>query len=408
MAAVSTLRRDGRRPRPAVGPRPSRAAVDRRPGDGRLVAVVWAALTVWALGWAWVRRAPSGISWHYFTDGVHWLLVTDGLHLYAHHPQLQVGPLTLVAVAPATALPPAAALAVVQVVGTAVGLLALWAATLAAPRPVPWWVLLVAGAVMLPAWTVLSVRWVHPDDVLAVGLAVCAMAAVRYRNGVLAGLLLGAAVAAKPWAIGFEPVLLMLPRDRALKGLAAGATVVAAAWLPFLLGDFSTLTALHPPIAVGDTSVLQLFGITGTQIPAWIRPVQLLSAPVVAYLVVRRGRWLAVPLVAFAVRLAIDPHDIGYYEGAAVTFAVLADLRRLELPRLAVPWWTLGTAVVMWHPFVTDFARRDQLAGPLDLFWFDHPTGVAWLHLAWALTVVLGHLLPPAVRGRRVRVRSAQ
>ncbi len=401
MAAVTTHRTGADR-------RSWRAAAGRRPDDGRAVAAVWVALTLWAVGWAWVRRSPSGISWHYFTDGVHWLLATDGIHLYAHHPELQVGPLSLLAVAPATSLPTNAALAVVQVVGTAVGLLTLWTATLAAPRPVPWWVLLVAGAVMLPAWTVLSVRWVHPDDVLAAGLAVGALAAVRYRNGVLAGLLLGAAVAAKPWAIGFEPVLLMLPRDRALKGLAAAATVVAAAWLPFLLGDTSTLSALHPPIAVSDTSVLQLFGITGAQLPVWVRPAQLLSAPLVAYLVVRRGRWLAVPLVAFAVRLAIDPHDIGYYEGAAVAFAVLADLRRLDPgaavgARLAVPWWTLGTATAMWHPFVADFARRDQLAGPLDMLWFDHPTGVAWLHLVWALAVVLGHLAPPAVRGRRVR-----
>jgi len=364
---------------------------------------VWASLVVWAIGWAWARHSPSGISWHFFTDGVRWLFVTDGIHLYAQHPQLQVGPLTLVAVAPATLLPPAAALAVVQVVGTAVGLLALWAATLAAPQPVRWWVLLLAGAVMLPAWTVLSVRWVHPDDVLAVGLAACALAAVRYKNGVLAGLLLGAAVAAKPWAVGFEPILLMLPRDRALRGLVAGAAVVTAAWAPFLLGDPSTLTALHPPIAISDTSALHLFGVTGTQVPAWTRPVQLLSAPVVAYLVVRRGRWLAVPLVAFAVRLAIDPSDIGYYEGAAVTFAVLADLRRDGGGlRSGVPWWTLGTAAVMWHPFVVDYARRDELAGPLDRFWFDHPTGVAWLHLAWALVVVLGHVVPPAARGRRV------
>ena len=135
---------------------------------------------------------------------------------------------------------------------------------------------------------------------------------------------------------------------------------------------------------------------------------QLLSAPVVAYLVVRRGRWLAVPLVAFAVRLAIDPQDIGYYEGAAVAFAVLADLRRDGGRWVGVPWWTLGTAAAMWHPFVTDFARRDQLAGPIDLLWFDHPTGVAWVHLAWAVVVVLGHVVPPAVRGRRVRPGSGR
>jgi hypothetical protein len=49
---------------------------------------------------------------------------------------------------------------------------------------------------------------------------------------------------------------------------------------------------------------------------------------------------------------------------------------------------------MLWHPFVTDFARRDQLATPLGRFWFDHPHLVAGVHLTWAAAVIGWHLRP--------------
>ncbi len=351
-------------------------------------AIVWTALAAWLVAWAWARWSPSAISWHYFSDGVHWLFATDHLHLFARHPELQLGPLTLVLVWPFTLLPGRGGAVAVQLVGTALGLVVLYLATRAANGKIPRWRVAVAGALFLPAWTVLSVRWLHPDDVVAVTFIVAALVAVRRERGVLAGVLLGAAVAAKPWALGVEPILLMLPRENALKGLGAAAGVVALAWLPFVLADPGTLGALHPPMRPSDTSVLHLFGVTGTHMPMWVRPVQLLGAPLVAYFVVRRGRWMAAPLVAFAVRLLIDPHDIGYYEGAAMAFAVVADFGAMTV------LWVPLTAVMMWHPFVVDFARRDQLASPIGHFWFHHAALVAYVHLVWAVGVIAWHLRP--------------
>jgi hypothetical protein len=349
---------------------------------------LWAALAAWLVVWTWARWSPSAISWHYFEDGVHWMFVTDHLHVFAHHPELQLGPLTLLLVAPFTLLSGRAGPIGVQLFGTALGLLVLYLAMRAAGPKVPRWLVGVTGAFLMPAWTVLSVRWLHPDDVFAVVFAVGALVAVRKQRGLLAGFLLGAAVAAKPWALGFEPVLLMLPRDKILKGIAMAAGVVAAAWLPFVLADPGTLAALHPAIGFSDTSVLRLFGVTGSQMPAWVRPVQLLGAPVLAYLVVRRGRWQGALLVAFALRLVIDPHDIGYYEGSAVAFAVVADLAA------RMPLWTPLTAAMLWHPFVADFAHRDQLATPLGRFWFDHAHLVAGVHLTWAAAVIGWYLRP--------------
>jgi hypothetical protein len=59
-----------------------------------------------------------------------------------------------------------------------------------------------------------------------------------------------------------------------------------------------------------------------------------------------------------------------------------------------VPLWAPLTVVMLWHPFVSDFEHRDQLASPLGRFWFHHPSLVAGLHLTWAAAVIGWHLRP--------------
>ncbi len=372
-------------------------------------AVLWVVLGVWTALWAWLRWTPSGISWHFFPEGAHLLFGTDGLRLYARHPELQIGPLTFALVEPLTALPAAAALAVAQILMTGAGVLALWLiAPLAArdaadvePRGGPARSradqrVLLAGLVLLPFWTVLSVRWAHPDDVLAMLFAAVAVRAVHGGRGAVAGLGLGAAIAAKPWAIGFTPMLLALPASALGRAVVVLGLAAAAGWAPFVLADSATVTALHPPVLIADTSVLRLVGIRDQTVPGWTRTAQLLLAPAVAVVAVLRRRWPAVPLVAIAVRLALDPQDIGYYTAAAVLAAALADLACTE--RL-VPWATIATALAWWHPFVEDFATRFSTAHGVGLWWFQHPSAVAAVHLVWALGV-LALLFVPGARDR--------
>ena len=387
--------------------------------------VVWGALAVWTAGWAWLRWTPSGISWHFFPQGAHLLFggsgtAADGLHLYARHPELQIGPLTFAVVEPLTWLPAAAALATAQVLMTAAGLLALWLVAPLAARDQdsrrdsgsdstrtrgPGFRfrfrsgsgevrVLLAGLVVLPFWTVLSVRWTHPDDVLAILLAAAAVRAIHARRGSLAGLALAGAIAAKPWAVGFTPMLLALPASALAGAIAAASIAVAAAWLPFLLADSGTISALRPPVLIADTSVLRLVGITGQTVPGWTRTAQFLLAPAAALLAVVRGRWAAVPLVAIAVRLALDPQDIGYYTAGALIAAALADLACSDL---LLPWATIVTAVLWWHPFVVDFATRFTTAHGISLWWFQHPSVVASAHLAWSAAAVALLFVPETV-----------
>ncbi|MGZ4436531.1 MAG: hypothetical protein ACXVW6_02755, partial [Nocardioidaceae bacterium] len=244
--------------------------------------------------------------------------------------------------------------------------------------------LLLAAVVLVPAWTVLAVRWGHLDDVLAMAGGVLAVRAVCARRPLAAGLALGAALAAKPWAVGFLPLLLALPRGR-LRGLGAAASVAAAAWLPFLVADPRTLDALHPPVALTPASGLHTLGARGRVVPSWGRTAQLLLSPAVALVVALAGRWPGVLLVSVAVRLALDPQDNGYYVASAALAAVVFDL--LGTP-WTVPWTTLGTVVFLWQPFVRDYPHRFTSTTGVSHWWFTHQTTVGALHLCWAVLVV--------------------
>lgn len=361
-----------------------------------------AAVSAWGAWWVGSSWAVSGLSWHFFADGSHELFHVDGLSLYARHPELQVGPLSLVVAGLVEILPGDAsrnvALAAMALTGPA--LLALLATEVPERRRLLR--VLVAGVVLLPAWTVLAVRWGHLDDVLATALGVGAVVAVCRRRPVLAGLALGAAVAAKPWAVGFLPLLLALPGLR-LRAAAAALVTAAAAWLPFVLGDPGTLAALHPRVALVPGSGLHTLGVRGRLVPPWGRTVQLVLAPAAALAVALGRRWPGVMLVAVAVRLALDPQDNAYFIGSAAVAAVVFDLLGT---RWLVPWTTLLTVGLLWQPFVQDYPHRLTTTTGLTHWWFAHPESVGWLHLAWAGLVVAIVALTPARSGSSVASRT--
>ncbi len=350
-----------------------------------------------SLAWTawWVANAwpVSGLSWHFFVEGSHDLLHTDGLSVYAHHPELQVGPLSLAVGGVFGVLPGDASTPVALVTMTLVGLvlLGLLAQVVPAERRLPR--MLLAALFVMPAWTVLAVRWGHLDDVLATGAAIVAVVALCRGRPLLTGLALGVAIASKPWAIGFVPLLLALPRDRARATVAAIATA-AAAWLPFVLGDTGTMAALHPPVALTPGSGLHALGVRGAVVPAWGRTVQLLLVPAVALAVALSRRWAGVLLVAVAVRLALDPQDNAYYIGSAAMAAVVFDLLGT---RWLVPWTTVLTVVLLWQPFVLDYPHRLTTTSGLTHWWFAHQGAVAWVHLTWAALAVGIVIVMPAL-----------
>ena len=352
--------------------------------------VPWAGVAAWTALWAGLQSNPSGLSWHFFVSGSHMLFNGAGLNLYAEHPELQIGPLAFLVAAPLTYLGDAAQ-PVALILMTAAGPLSLaWLAPLV-PDPHRRLRVFLGALVLMPAWTVLSVRFGHLDDVVALVLAVGALRAIVANRAALAGLALGAAVAAKPWALGFIPLLLVLDKQRLAAAGSALAGVIAA-WAPFMVANPAPLAALRPPVGVAPSSGLYALGYRGDLIPAWDRVGQFVLAPIAALAPVLRGRWYGLFLVAIAVRLAMDPKDNPYYIGGAALAAVIFDLLAT---RWTIPWATLVTLLLLWQPWATDYAHRLETSTGITLWWFQNPGIIGIVHLGWSVTMIALVLFAP-------------
>jgi len=227
--------------------------------------------------------------------------------------------------------------------------------------------------------------------------AIVALRAVSADRPVLAGLALAAAVASKPWAVGFVPLLLVLPRGR-LRATATAAAGTALAWAPFVLANPRTLGALHPPIGLAPSSGLHTLGARGVLVPPWGRTAQLLLSPAAAVAAVLARGAPGVLLVSVAVRLALDPKDNAYYIGSAALAAAVFDLLGTSW---TIPWTTLLTVVAFWQPFTKDFAHWQQSTTGLTRMWFAHPEAVGVIHLAWAVVVIILVFAVPRPRAAR-------
>jgi hypothetical protein len=367
--------------------------LDTKPRHTWTDLIPWTGVAAWTVLWAWTQSNPSGLSWHFFSTGSQLLFHGSGLNLYAQHPELQIGPLAFLVAAPLTLLGDAAQ-PVALILMTAAGPLCLaWVSPLV-PPPHRRLRVFLAALVLMPAWAVLSVRFGHLDDVLALVLAVVALRAVVANRAGLAGLALGAAVAAKPWALGFIPLLLVLDRQRLAAAVSALGAIVAA-WAPFIIGNPGTIGALRPPVGVAASSGLHALGYRGDLIPAWDRVGQFVLGPLAALAPVLRGRWPGLFLAAVAVRLALDPKDNPYYIGGAALAAVIFDLLAT---RWTIPWATLVTVVLLWQPWAVDYAHRLETSTGLSLWWFQNPGLIGLLHLGWSVAMIAMVLLVPRQR----------
>ncbi|MEV6849293.1 hypothetical protein [Actinoplanes sp. NPDC051411] len=302
-------------------------------------------LTSWAASWFAAMAWHGGMSWHFFVQGAQALADADdpagGLHLYAVAPVLQIGPVAFLVTEALRVFGGRPDLLAAQLLGTAGGAYVLWQAGRLGRRLSPWPVLF-----FVPVWMYLAVASTHLDDVLALVGGVAALAAARAGRPILAGLLLGLAADAKPWALGFAALLLLLPGWRAmLRASASTAAVIALGWLPFFLADPRTSRALHFTIANTPLSALRALGFTDPRTPPWDRPVQALLGIALGIIAVRRGRWPAVLLLAVAARIALDPGTNRYYAAGAVVGALVWDLAG---SRLRFPWWTAAAALSLF------------------------------------------------------------
>jgi hypothetical protein len=353
-----------------------------------------AVLAVWSAVWFVILAHHGGIAWKFFVQGTDLLFTGHdgastklaGLHLYATYPQLQIGPAAYAVAEVIRQIGPDFGLVAAQIVMAALGLLMLVmiqriAVTVRpdlAGEPAGMFrmdrlrmVMLVGGAVFVIAWEELAVAYGHLDDAIAL---TCAVAAVwvwiagrgsEHVRAALAGVAIGLAAAAKPWAFVFLPVLLLpcghdgdqppVPvqvrvRDTAI-ALGGAAAVTLAAWLPFFLADSATTNAMHYQIANVPTSALRALGVHSARTPSWDRSVQVILGCVLGTVAVVRRRWAALILLGAGARIALDPGVHGYYTPEVIAGALLWDLLG---PRRPLPLWTLaGFAALNVAPLLT-------------------------------------------------------
>ena len=364
---------------------------------------VWITLLVWATIWAVVMNRHGGLSWHYFDQGGLALVDLDNpagsLHVYASHPELQFGPVSMVAAAALSLLGVHSGLVAAQVLGAVAGLLVLLLVSGIATQERQLGTgrqrlitLLLSGLAFLPVWMNLAVRFVHIDDVLALTFVVAAVWAAVHRYPMAAAVLLGMSAAAKPWALPFLALVLVLrPPVRGRAALVACGTV-ALAWLPFLIADPRSLLAARFAIPATAASSVRTLGISDAVTPSWDRPAQMLLGLAVAAIAIRRGRWQAVVLVVVAVRIVLDPGSYSYYTSGILVGALLWDL--VGTSRTFPVWsWTaaLSLFAARWLPIT--------------------PGAIGWVRTLFVATCVLVLVLPRAAHRRpheRLIVRTAQ
>jgi hypothetical protein len=345
-------------------------------------------LAVWLIPWfVWAdHNRVDGLSdWLYFEYGARTLIHYNShygggaLSLYANHPVIQVGPPPLLVVAAVQWLPHDPSSLGLAAVMALVGLWAVRCAEITARALVPagrarsatlralW-----AGAPALAMWSYESDQWRHLDDVMAITFTLWAASLIaRRRMWWLAGILIGLAVASKPWALVMAPVLLGLPRDQRAKATIAALAAAVACWAPFVIGGPGTLTALGGfRLTVSPASTLHLLGVHALIAPAWVRPVQLVGGFLLMSLMARRSHWVGIVFAGFAFRVVTDPQTWLYYGLGPLMAAVLWD----SLHERRFPLWTALTLGV-------EYAIPTFLIGT--------PAAVGAARLVWAIAVVV-------------------
>ena len=315
---------------------------------------MWLVIAGWSAGFFALYVVHGGTSWHYFDQGRLALIDVDdhvvgGLHVYSGLPFLQFGPAAFVAAVGTIPFGPRGLLTA-QVAGVLAGVLIMATTRDLARRTRPDLSLieidrrvLFAALFFIPAWSHLAVLVTHLDDVLTLTFGVLGLWAAVARRPVLTGLLLALAVDAKPWALPFACLLLLLPQRRS--AVLTYAAVVALAWSPFLLGDSGTLHAMQFTIPNTDFSALRLLGVHDPRTPGWDRPAQVALGTAVSLVAVRRGRWPLVLLATVVARILLDPGTNRYYAAGVVVGAMVWDL--LGSGR-SFPWWTATTCTMLF------------------------------------------------------------
>ena len=271
------------------------------------------------LGETWLQRGDH--DWQLLSSAGQALFGGEGLHVYAADPRVQAGPPTLLLVRAVMLLPPGLALGLVWLMLALVGWYLFRLAEQEGARRLglpdaaasPSYALtsVALGLPLMTMWGMLAGACPHPEDGLTILAATAAVMSIQRGRATRAGLLVGVAMALKPWGVAALPMLFPLEQRR--RALAIAVAIPAVCWLPFLLYDPDTLRATGHAFPLNETSPLRAFGLSGELVPSWLRSIQLLTVLAVAVVVTVRGNWRQAFAAGCATRLLLDPGTYDYY-----------------------------------------------------------------------------------------------
>jgi len=223
---------------------------------------------------------------------------------------------------------------------------------------------LLAFLAFLPAAGGAVVQLFHPQDIVSLGLGLAGLAQAVRSRWVWAGVLFGAAVLSKQFALLLLlPALVVAPGARQRLALGGTAAVLCAAVLaPFLLADpratLRNLSGFSGGGATEGQTVLSLAGVHGSVASAVARDAPVLFALAVCVWVARRHLpWERVPaavvalaLVCTGSRLVFESVVFPYYLLSASVLVLLVDLVARRSPVRSLVWCAAAASFVALHP----------------------------------------------------------
>lgn len=225
---------------------------------------------------------------------------------------------------------------------------------------------LVSALVAVNPLTDRALKYGHPEEILAAALAVAAVLAASRRRPIMAGALLGAAVATKQWALlAALPVLIAAPREQRIRAALSATGVVALLIVPMAAADVHRFVHANHGAAVIGAGVMptNIWFAFGRDVPVlitaggWASPPRVLPAALAAAshpLILAAGfalalAWwrtrrdaepedvLALLALIFLVRCLLDPMTNSYYHlPVLMSLAAWEGLRRERAPVLTV------------------------------------------------------------------------